>query len=272
MRPIRRGLFALLLGSLFAWSCSTVPVTGRKQFNIIPNDTMLSMSFQQYQEFLQTNPLSQNAEQTAMVKRTGQRIQNGVEAYFNGRGMADQLAGYAWEFNLVESEEVNAWCMPGGKVVVYTGLLKLVGSEAELAVVMGHEIAHAVAQHGNERMSQGLVAQLGGMALSKALEEKPAETQQLWMTAFGLGAQVGVLLPFSRQQESEADHLGLIFMAMAGYDPNAALTFWQKMASESGGQAPPEFISTHPSDETRIRNIRSLLPEAMGYYKPASGK
>jgi predicted Zn-dependent protease len=272
MRFVQRGFWALLLAALFALSCSTVPITGRKQLNFIPNETMLSMSFQQYDEFLRTNPLSQNATQTAMVKRVGQRTQKAVETYFAEHGMSQELAGYAWAFNLVESEEVNAWCMPGGKVVVYTGLLKLVGSEAELAVVMGHEIAHAVAEHGNERMSQGLLTEFGGMALSKALEQKPAETQQLWMTAFGLGAQVGVLLPFSRQQESEADELGLIFMAMAGYDPNAALTFWQKMAAEGGGAAPPEFLSTHPSDETRIQKIRELLPTAMQYYKPASGR
>ncbi len=271
MRSGGRSVYMLLLLAVFSLSCSTVPVTGRKQLNIIPSGTMLSMSYQQYDEFLKTNPLSKDAAQTVMVKRAGQRIQHAVETYFAERGMSQELNGYAWDFNLVESDEVNAWCMPGGKVVVYTGLLKLAAGEDELAVVMGHEIAHAVAEHGNERMSQGLMTQFGGMALSKALEQKPAETQQLWMSVFGLGAQVGVLLPYSRLHESEADELGLIFMAMAGYDPNAALTFWQKMSAQGGG-APPEFLSTHPSDETRIRKIRELLPKAMQYYKPISTK
>jgi len=272
MRCVGRGAWLLLLASMFTLSCSTVPITGRKQFNIIPNATMLSMSFQQYNEFLQANALSKDAAQTAVVKRTGQRIQHAVETYFAERGMSNQLKDYAWDFNLVESEEVNAWCMPGGKVVVYTGLMKLTANEAELAVVMGHEIAHAVAEHGNERMSQGLMTQFGGLALSKALEQKPEDTQQLWMTVFGLGSQVGVLLPYSRLHEAEADELGLIFMAMAGYDPNAALTFWQKMAAQGGGGSTMEFLSTHPSDETRIRKIRELLPKAMQYYKPVSSK
>ena len=266
----RRG-FALVLVALIALSCSTVPITGRRQLNFIPAETMLSMSFQQYGAFMDTSTVSANAAQTAMVRRVGQRIQTAVEAYFAQHNLTDQLDGYAWEFNLIESPEVNAWCMPGGKVVVYTGLMKLVGNEKELAVVMGHEIAHAVAEHGGERMSQGLLTQFGGMALAKALEEKPAETQQLWMAAFGLGAQVGVLLPYSRAHESEADRLGLIFMAMAGYDPHAALTFWQKMAAQGSGASVPEFISTHPSDETRIRKIEELMPEAMGYYKPSQG-
>ena len=177
-----------------------------------------------------------------------------------------QLDGYQWEFNLVDSKEVNAWCMPGGKVVVYTGILPLTQNENGLAVVMGHEIAHAVAKHGNERMSQGLLTQMGGMALELALQDRPKQTQQLFMTAFGMGAQVGVLLPFSRVQESEADHLGLIFMAMAGYDPNGAVPFWERMAQQ-GGQKPPEFLSTHPSDQTRIQKIKSELPEALEYYR-----
>ena len=271
MRRRDRSGVALALALLLGLSCSTVPITGRRQFNMIPAETMLSMSFQQYGAFMDSSAVSQNANQTAMVKRAGLRIQLAVEEYFAQHKMTDQLEGYAWEFNLIESDEVNAWCMPGGKVVVYAGLMKLVGGETELAVVMGHEIAHAVAEHGGERMSQGLLTQFGGMALTVALEDKPAETQQLWMTAFGLGAQVGVLLPYSRLHEAEADRLGLIFMAMAGYDPNAALTFWQKMAAQGSGASVPEFISTHPSDETRIRKIQELMPEALGYYKPVKG-
>jgi predicted Zn-dependent protease len=200
------------------------------------------------------------------VKKVGKKIQGSVETYFAQNGMSAELSGYAWEFNLVESEDLNAWCMPGGKVVVYTGILPVTRDEAGLAVVMGHEIAHAVAKHGNERMSQQLVTQMGGVALSTALEEKPDKTRQLWTAAFGLGSQVGVLLPFSRLQETEADRLGLIFMAMAGYDPHKAVDFWKRMASQKEGAAPPEFLSTHPSDETRIQKLNGLVPEAMKYY------
>jgi predicted Zn-dependent protease len=260
-------LYYLIVAALILQYCATVPVTGRKQLNLIPASTMLSMSFQQYDEFLKSSELSQNQQQTQMVKRIGARIQHAVEQYFTEKNMAAELKNYAWEFNLVESKEVNAWCMPGGKVVVYTGILPITQDETGLAVVMGHEIAHAIAGHGNERMSQGLLTELGGLALMKALEQKPEQTKQLWMTAFGVGAQFGVLLPYSRLHENEADHLGLIFMAMAGYDPNKAVEFWQRMAAMKGGQAPPEFMSTHPSDETRIKKIKAAIPEAMKYYR-----
>lgn len=249
-------------------SCSTVPLTGRTQLNIIPAGEMHAMSFQQYDEFLKSHPLSQNRGQTEMVKRCGRRIQAAVETYFRDQGQANHLRDYAWEFNLVESPEVNAWCMPGGKVVFYTGILPITRDETGLAVVMGHEIAHAVANHGGERMTQGLLAQMGGMALSKALEQKPEQTRNLWLGAFGLGAQVGLLLPYSRTHENEADHMGLIFMALAGYDPRSAPAFWKRMAAKKGGAAPPEFLSTHPSDKSRIANLHALVPEAMEYYQP----
>jgi len=252
---------------ILAIACSTVPITGRKQLSIIPESQINAMSFSQYDQFIAEHKLSDNQEQTAMVKRIGLNIQRAVEQYFAEKGQSAALRNYAWEFNLVEDSLINAWCMPGGKVVVYTGILPVTQTEAGLAVVMGHEIAHAIAEHGNERMSQGLITQFGGMALSKALEDKPEQTQNLFMTAFGVGAQVGVLLPYSRLHESEADHLGLIFMAMAGYDPNSAVAFWQRMADMKGGAAPPEFLSTHPSDETRIKKLKELLPEAMTYYK-----
>jgi predicted Zn-dependent protease len=252
---------------LFITSCSTVPLTGRKQLNIIPANTIMSMSYQQYDDFLKQNKVSANKKNTAMVKRVGKKIQGAVENYFAQKKLSAELKGYEWEFNLVESKDVNAWCMPGGKVVFYTGILPITKDETGLAVVMGHEVAHAVAEHGNERMSQGLITQFGGLALAKALENKPSETQALWMGAFGLGAQVGVLLPFSRLHESEADRLGLTFMAMAGYNPNKAVDFWQRMAKLKGGQAPPEFLSTHPSDPKRIKDIKKHLPEALKYYK-----
>lgn len=257
-----------IVGALFLFlvSCSTVPITGRTQLDLIPGSTMLAMSFQEYNEFLKSHKLSTNPEQTQMVKRVGWRIQRAVEQYFAQNQSSHDLDGYGWEFNLVESDEVNAWCMSGGKVVVYTGILAITQNEAGLATVMGHEIAHAVAKHGNERMSQGLLTQMGGTALSVALAQQPQQTRGLWMTAFGLGAEVGVLLPYSRLQETEADHLGLIFMAMAGYDPNKAVDFWQRMSEKKGAKSPPEFLSTHPTDETRIRKIKALLPEAMQYY------
>lgn len=248
-------------------ACSTVPITGRSQLNLIPGSSMMSMSLQQYDQFIKEHKVSTNQEQTQMVKRVGGKIQNAVERYFAEKGQSQRLADYKWEFNLVEDKQVNAWCMPGGKVVVYTGLLPVAKNETGLAVVLGHEIAHAIAEHGNERMSQGLLAQMGGVALSTALSTKPAQTQQLWMAAYGAGAQYGAILPYGRLQESEADQLGLIFMAMAGYDPNEAVTFWERMAAQKGGQAPPEFLSTHPSDATRIANIKKLIPKAMEYYK-----
>ena len=263
---ISRGCISLIIVILFlSLSCTTVPITGRQQFSILPDYAMLSMSLQQYNEFLKTNKISSNQEQTQMVKKVGRKIQMAVEQYFTDKNMSYTLRDYKWEFNLIESEEKNAWAMPGGKVVVYEGILPITKNEAGLAVVMGHEIAHAIAKHGNERMSQGLIAQMGGMALSKAMAEKPEKSRQLWMTVFGVGAQYGVMFPFSRLQETEADHLGLIFMAIAGYDPNEAVEVWKRMAQMKEGQTPPEFLSTHPSDETRIRKIKETIPKARQY-------
>ncbi|MCF8145451.1 MAG: M48 family metallopeptidase [Deltaproteobacteria bacterium] len=271
MKSIPYHIHLLVFMIFLLASCSTVPVTGRKQLALIPSSTMLSMSFQQYDAFLEENKLSTNQEQTRMVKRVGHNIQKAVEQYMADNNRSDALKNYHWEFNLVESSEVNAWCMPGGKVVIYSGILPITQDEAGLAVVMGHEIAHAVARHGDERMSQGLLVQTGGLALSTALATKPETTRQLWMAAFGLGASVGVMLPYSRLHENEADRLGLIFMAMAGYDPRVAVEFWKRMSQEKKGGAPPEFLSTHPADETRIQNITARLPEAMKYYRKADG-
>lgn len=256
----------IILLALTVYYCSTVPITGRSQLSLISASEMNAMSFAQYGDFLKQNKLSNNQSSIDMVRRVGGKIQRSVETYFAQNNLSKELEGYAWEFNLVESPDVNAWCMPGGKVVVYTGILPITKDETGLAVVMGHEIAHAVAQHGGERMSQGLLQQLGGVALSVALQNKPQETQDLFMTAYGVGTTVGVMLPFSRTQESEADRLGLIFMAMAGYNPTSAIDFWTRMAAQSGGN-PPEFLSTHPSDATRIADLKKELPEAMSYYK-----
>ncbi|HOX24378.1 MAG TPA: M48 family metallopeptidase [Candidatus Krumholzibacteria bacterium] len=263
----RRSLVILLAAIALITACATVPLTGRKQLSLIPASQMQAMSYQQYTEVIQASQLSKDAAQTAMVKRVGARIQGAVERYMTQEGLGDQLAGYAWEFNLIESDDVNAWCMPGGKVAFYTGILPVCKDETGIAVVMGHEVAHAIAEHGGERMSQGLLAQLGGMALSEALQSKPQATQQLWMTAFAVGAQYGALLPYSRLQEGEADQMGLIFMAMAGYDPRQAPAFWERMSAQ-GGASPPEFMSTHPSDETRIRKLNEHLPKALEYYRP----
>ncbi|MFC1781396.1 M48 family metallopeptidase [Planctomycetota bacterium] len=251
----------------FLIGCTIIDISGRRQLNLVPDSMMNSMSFQSYDEFLSAHRLSTNTQQVQMVKRVGSRIQEAVERYCLENGIEDRLAGYDWEFNLVEDPNVNAWCMPGGKVVVYTGLLPVAQTEAGLAVVVGHEIAHAFAKHGAERMTQGLLVQMGGMALSKALEDRPQQTQNLFMQSYGVGSQVGLLLPYSRVHESEADHLGLIFMAMAGYDPQEAASFWQRMAEGSGGTESLEILSTHPSDTTRIRKIKEVLPEAMRYYQ-----
>jgi predicted Zn-dependent protease len=263
----KTAMVSLVLLAFIIAACSTVPITGRRQLSLVSKGEMQSMSYQQYGEFLKSNKLSTNKTATDMVKRVGTRIQKAVETYFASQGMTSQLDGYKWEYNLVEDTTVNAWCMPGGKVVVYTGLLPVTKTETGLAVVLGHEIAHAVADHGGERMSQEMLAQLGGSVLSELMKEKPQETRNLWLTVYGVGAGYGALLPFSRTHESEADHLGLVFMAMAGYNPDEALAFWQRMAASSKGGSVPEFMSTHPSDETRIADLKNLLPEARTYYK-----
>ncbi len=259
-------ILLVLLALSAAVSCSTVPISGRSQMAFLPDSMINSMSLQQYNEFLQQHQLSSNQHQADMVKRVGLNIQRAVEQYFRQKNQSGELKNYRWEFNLVDDPQVNAWCMPGGKVVVYTGILPIAKDDKGLAVVMGHEIAHAIAKHGNERMSQGYMASFGQLVLSQLTKKESEETQKLLMTAYGAGATVGVLLPFSRKHESEADHLGLIFMAMAGYDPNEAVTFWQRMGKE-GGPKPPEFMSTHPSDETRVKNLKKLIPEAMPYYQ-----
>ncbi|MBL7153897.1 MAG: M48 family metallopeptidase [Phycisphaerae bacterium] len=267
---LRIRLVAACGSLLLLSSCSQVAVTGRRQLNLVPASVMQSMSFQSYNEFLSQNKVSSNTEQTQMVKRVGLRIQKAVGQYCALNNISDQLEGYKWEFNLVEDPSVNAWCMAGGKVVVHSGLLPVAGDDTGLAVVMGHEIAHAVAKHGAERMTQGLIVEFGGMALSQALTKQPEQTRSLFMRSYGVGAQYGVLLPYSRVHESEADHMGLMFMAMAGYDPRQAVSFWERMsAAGKDKSSPPEILSTHPADATRIKKIKSLLPEAMEYYKAA---
>jgi predicted Zn-dependent protease len=270
---LRSAIVALTGFSFILGGCSTVPITGRRQLSFVPNSIVTSMSIEQYNTFLSENKVSTDSQKVALVKRVGQNIVAAVNEFCKKNCDKDPFAGYNWEFNLVEDPQINAWAMPGGKVVVYTGILPVTQNEAGLATVIGHEIAHVFAGHGEERMSQQLLTQLGGVALSTALQKQPEQTQQIFMSAYGLGSQVGILLPYSRLQESEADHLGLIFMAMAGYDPHEAVGFWQRMAAAGKGQSkPPEFLSTHPADETRIKNIESLIPEAMEYYKKPAAK
>ena len=256
--------FTLIIGLLYQ-SCSVVPLTGRKQINLLPESEMISMGFTNYSDFMKENPPSTDRSNSAVVKEVGNSISAAVNKYFTENNLQSRLEGYQWEFNLVNNNTPNAWCMPGGKVVVYSGILPFTQDNNGLAVVMSHEIAHAVARHGNERMSQQLLTQLGGIALNEAIKQKPEETRKIFLTAYGIGSQVGVLLPYSREHELEADKLGLIFMAMAGYDPQTAVAFWERMAS-SGGDKPPEFLSTHPSDATRISRIKAAIPEALKYY------
>ncbi|WP_282037285.1 M48 family metallopeptidase [Saccharicrinis aurantiacus] len=264
MKIMWKIVLAEALLSVLIVACSTVPITGRKQVNMFPESQMVSMSLSQYDEFLSQSKLSDNKEQTEMVKRVGDKIAKAVESYLTANGHSSYIENFNWEFNLVDDATPNAWCMPGGKVVFYTGILPYTKTEAGLAVVMGHEIAHAVARHGNERMSHQMGMQAVATGLDVYLAEKPDETKQIYTTAFGLGSQYGVMLPFSRSHETEADKMGLVFMAMAGYDPGEAVDFWTRM-SQSGGQKPPEFMSTHPADQTRIKDIQAYLPEARKY-------
>ena len=248
-------------------ACSENAVTGKKSFSLVSEDQMQQMAISEYDSFLKTNKVL-NTKDAAMVKRIGQKISAAITKYYTEQGKADVLNGYKWEYNLVESKEANAWCMPGGKIVVYTGILPLTQTEDALAVVMGHEVTHAIAQHGTARMSEAMLTQLGGQALSVLLSTKSAETQNVFLSAYGIGTQLGSALPHSRKQELEADRYGLLFSALAGYDPKVAVGFWERMAAASNGQKPPEFLSTHPSDETRIAKIKEYLPEALKNYNP----
>jgi predicted Zn-dependent protease len=246
--------------------CTTVPITGRRQLSLVSEAEMQAMSYDAYNQFLKENKLSRDAQATAMVKRVGQRIQNAVEQYMAANNMSGELQGFQWEHNLIQDDQINAWAMAGGKTVTYSGLLPVAKNETGLAVVMGHEIAHAIAKHGNERMSQQLAQQFGGQTLSALAGTQPGTAQNLILGVYGVGSQLG-LLKYGRTQESEADKLGLVFMALAGYNPQEAIPFWQRMEAASGGQSPPEFLSTHPSAGTRTKTLKSFMPEAMKYYK-----
>ena len=260
----------LLLAVSFITACSRNTITGRKQLKLFPESTLQQQALTQYQSFLSQNKVvnSTSNKDAEMVNRVGLRISKAITNYYTQRGLGEELNGYKWEFNLIDSKEVNAWCMPGGKIVVYTGILPITQNEAALAAVVGHEVSHALLQHGNQRVSQGLLQQLGGVALSVAVANKPAETQNLFLGAYGVSTAVGVLLPFSRKHELEADRYGLIWTAMAGYNPQEAIGLWERMEKASNGQKPPEFLSTHPTEGRRIDQLKKYMPEALTYYKP----
>jgi predicted Zn-dependent protease len=264
MKKLSFVFLPIVAGVIF--SCSVVPITGRKQLSLLPESEMISMGLASYEEFLKENPVSPDKTNGALVKEVGSTISTAVDFFFAANGLESRLDGYKWEYTLVNSSVPNAFCLPGGKVVVNSGILPYTADKNGLAVVLSHEIAHAVARHGNERMSQQLLVQLGGIALNEAVKNKPEETKSIYNTAYGIGSQVGVMLPYSREHELEADKLGLIFMALAGFDPQTAVGFWERM-STIGGDKPPEFMSTHPSDARRINEIKKAMPEIMKYYK-----
>ncbi len=261
--------FLLVLACLaIIYGCAKVPVTGRRQLSIVKNSKIIPASFDQYEQVKKESKLSDDTAQVALVKKVGHRIQTAVEKYMEENGWEDHLEGYDWEFNLIESEQVNAWAMPGGKVAFHTGILPVCKDEKGIAVVMGHEVAHAVANHGRERISQQTGAQVGLTAISVALGAGGTGeiSREAIMQGAGAATSLGIL-KFSRKHESEADHLGIIFMAIAGYDPKEAPIFWERMVAKSGGESPPEFVSTHPSHDTRISDLNKWMPEAMKYYK-----
>ena len=264
MKNVKPGFLIFFLVILI--SCATVPLTGRKQINLVGDSEVNASAAQSYKQLLSdpSTKVISNTTDAQRVKRVGNQLATAIEKYLKENGYGDQYS-FQWEFNLIQSKEVNAWCMPGGKVAVYSGILPVTMDDAGLATVMGHEIGHAIARHSAERISQQMAAQAGGSLVGVATSNKSQATQAIVNQLYGVGGQL-VLLKYSRNQESEADRLGLTFMAMAGYDPNNAVLFWQRMAAQNKGGAPPEFLSTHPADATRIEDIKNRIPEAMKYY------
>ncbi|KOS07958.1 peptidase M48 [Flavobacterium akiainvivens] len=243
-------------------SCSTNPFTGKTEYTVVSNSEIFPTAFAQYDQFLKENKVITGTAQANMVKSVGAKIKAAAEKYLTSVGQSAYLKDYAWEYNLVQNDEVNAWCMPGGKIVVYSGILPITKDEAGLATVMGHEVAHALLNHGAKRMSNDIYLQLIGQGVGAAASGTSLSTQQIIQHAYGLGAQYGAVLPFSRSHENEADEIGLTLMAIAGYNPDKALDFWKRMDANSGGNAPMEFMSTHPSGTTRINNITKEIPTA----------
>ena len=265
---MKKIIFFLAALPVFIIACHTNAVTGRKQLSLFPESSLRQQATEQYQTFLSQNKVvAENTSRDAeMVRRVGSRIAKAITDYYAQKGLSKDLEGYQWEFNLVNDKQINAWCMPGGKVVVYTGLLPVTQNEAALAIVLGHEITHAVANHGNERMSKLAIAQ-GLEVAGNVLTSGNAKANGIFNNVFAPTAQVGVLLPNDRSQEYEADHFGLIFAAMAGYNPQEAIPFWERM-SKAGGASGPEFLATHPNPDNRIAKLKEYMPEALKYYKP----
>ncbi len=257
-----------LVAFLFISGCQKVPLTGRKQLKLVPESTLISASTTQYRQLISASGPPADPKQLEQVTRVGRRIAAAIEQYLKSHKQADRLAGISWEFNVINSPEINAFCMPGGKVAFFSGIFPVTQTDEGVATVMGHEIAHAIARHGNERVSQQLAIATGLTSLDIALSQKPRETNELILQAVGLGATVGIELPFSRLHETEADELGMVFMAMAGYDPATAVDFWKRMSTH-GGPKPPEILSTHPADASRIKHLQNYLPKAKRYYRPA---
>jgi predicted Zn-dependent protease len=255
-------LFCTILTIFVIVSCATNPVTGKRTLALVPNSEIFASSFSQYGQFLKENKVITGTADAKRVESVGMKIRAAAEKLLKARGTAGELSGYAWEYKLVENKEVNAWCMPGGKIVVYSGILPITKDESGLATVMGHEVAHALANHGQQRMSAGLAQQLGAGVAQVAVGGQSEQTQALVMQAYGVGSNIGGMLPFSRSHETEADEIGLTLMAIAGYNPEASVVFWQRMSANSGGSAPAEILSTHPSDATRIANLKKLIPKA----------
>ncbi|MFD2603357.1 M48 family metallopeptidase [Flavobacterium suzhouense] len=247
---------------LFIFACSTNPLTGKSDLNFVSNDQIFPTAFAEYSQFLKENKVIKGTADAQRVVTVGQKIKAAAEKLLNSKGQSNYLNGYAWEYNLVDSKEVNAWCMPGGKIVVYSGILPITKDDAGLATVMGHEVAHALLNHGAQRMSAAQIQQLGAAGVQVAASGQSSSTQEILMQAYGLGSEVGGMLPFSRKHETEADEIGLTLMAIAGYNPDKAVEFWQRMEANSGGAAQPEFLSTHPSGSTRIAHIQSIVANA----------
>jgi predicted Zn-dependent protease len=256
---------SILTVMILVVACTTNPFTGKQPLALVPNSQILPMAFQQYGEFLKENKVVTGTSDAQMIKNIGQKVSVAAERYLTANGYSGYLQDYRWEYNLVEDPAVNAWCMPGGKIVFYTGILPIAQGEAGVAAIMGHEVAHALANHGQQRMSAGQLQQLGAVAGNTALSTDP-KNQNIFNQAYGIGSTVGVMLPFSRSHETEADRIGLTLMAIAGYDPIVGAQLWERM-SAAGGGAPPEFLSTHPSDQTRIANITQWAPEARAEAK-----
>ncbi|MFS4467701.1 M48 family metallopeptidase [Maribacter sp. 2210JD10-5] len=241
-------------------ACKVNPFTGQKTLNFYPNSQIFPMAFAQYDQFLEENKVITGTSEANMIRKVGQRISAAAERWLSANGHPGYLKDYKWEYNLVNDETVNAWCMPGGKIVFYTGILPITQTETGVAVVMGHEVAHALADHGAQRMSAGTLQQIGAVAGNVAI--KDPQKRNMFNQAYGIGSQLGAMLPFSRSHETEADRIGLQIMAIAGYNPDEAANLWRRMKANSGGQAPPEFMSTHPSNDTRINNLTAWAPLA----------